>query len=92
MSFTGLEGEFLVGHGMSVELGERISGTAKRCVHGTIHLVKARLSLLRHRWNGRGRRLVLRVLYGRRSNGVSEERCFRGKGTEEGKRNGHMVF
>lgn len=52
VAFTGMEGEFLVVHGVGVELRERIGGTAKRRVHAPIHLVQARryrLSLLRHR-------------------------------------------
>jgi hypothetical protein len=54
VTFTGLEGEALVVHGLGVELGEGVGGAAERRVHTTIHLVQARgvgLPLLRHgRW------------------------------------------
>ena len=54
VTFTGLEGEALVVHGLGVELGEGVGGAAERRVHATIHLVQARgvgLPLLRHgRW------------------------------------------
>lgn len=51
MAFTGLEGEFLLIHGMGVEMGEGVGGAAEGGVHGAIHFVEARshrLSLLRH--------------------------------------------
>jgi hypothetical protein len=54
VTFTGLEGEALVVHGLGVELGEGVGGAAECRVHATIHLVQARgvgLPLLRHgRW------------------------------------------
>lgn len=51
VAFTGLEGEFLLIHGMGVEMGEGVGGAAEGGVHGAIHFVEARshrLSLLRH--------------------------------------------
>ena len=51
MAFTGLEGEFLLVHGLRVELRERVRGAAERAVHRPIDLVEARLhrlSLLPH--------------------------------------------
>jgi len=52
VSFTGLEGEFLLIHGVRVEMREGVGGAAESWVHGAIHFVEARghrLSLLRHR-------------------------------------------
>lgn len=42
MTFTGLEGEALVVHGLGVKLGEGVGGAAEGRVHATIHLVQAR--------------------------------------------------
>lgn len=51
MSFTGLEGELLLVHGLSIKLREGIGGAAKGGVHGAIDLIEARgdgFPLLRH--------------------------------------------
>ena len=51
MAFTGLKGEFLLVHGLRVQLRERVRGAAERGVHRAIDLVQARghgLPLLPH--------------------------------------------
>lgn len=56
VAFTGVEGEFLVIHGVSVELRNRICGGTKGSIHGSIHFVETcggGLSLLSHGYRRR---------------------------------------
>lgn len=51
MSFTSLEGEFLLVHSLSIKLREGVGGAAEGGVHGAIDFIEARgdgLPLLRH--------------------------------------------
>uniref|UniRef100_A0A0A0K6C3 Uncharacterized protein n=1 Tax=Cucumis sativus TaxID=3659 RepID=A0A0A0K6C3_CUCSA len=73
VTFTGLKRKLLVVHSLGVKLGERVSRTAKRGVHGPIYLVEAggdRFPLLGH---DEGINLLLRRVKGLIPEGENED-------------------